>query len=75
MNQNTDLVQLILALLGIIDRGLVAVVEQVTCGNETIAAIVARAAGYENPVALGKRLQFEKRLGHAETGELHQLID
>ena len=75
MNQETDLVQFILALLGIIDGGLVAVVEQVTCCDKAVAAIVARAAGYENSVALGKWLEFEERLGDAETGELHQLID
>lgn len=52
----THLVKLVLALLGIVDGGLVPVVEQVTRSNEAIAAIVARPTCYKNPLAFGQWL-------------------
>jgi hypothetical protein len=45
------LVELVFALLRVVDCGLVAVVEEVAGCDEAIAAVVAGAAGYEDAFA------------------------
>jgi L-serine deaminase len=53
------LVELVFALLRVVDCGLVAVVEEVASCDEAVAAIVAGAAGYEDAFARVEGLEFE----------------
>lgn len=53
------LVKLVLALLGIVDCGLIPVVEEMASRNETITAIVTRTACNEDSSALVEGLKLE----------------
>ena len=75
MSSWTYLVQFVFALLGIVDGGLVSVMEQLTRSNEAIAAIVARSAGDKDSLAFRNWLQFKESLRDAETGQFHELIN
>lgn len=52
----TYLVELIFALLWVVDGRLVAVVKEMASCNETISAIVARTACYEDALAFAEGL-------------------
>jgi hypothetical protein len=53
------LVELVFALLRVVDCGLVAVVEEVAGCDEAIAAVVAGATGYKDAFARVEGLEFE----------------
>jgi hypothetical protein len=55
----TYLIQLVLALLGVVDGRLVPVVEEVPSSNETITTVVAGTTSYQYPLALVQRLKLE----------------
>lgn len=52
-------VEVRLGLLGVVDGGRVAVVEEVTGRDEAVAAVVAGPAGEEDAVSAGEGLEFE----------------
>jgi hypothetical protein len=53
------LVEVVFALLRVVDCGLVAVVEEVASCDEAIAAVVTGAAGYEDTFTRVEGLEFE----------------
>ena len=59
LDSSAYLVQLVLALLRIVNGRLVAVVKQVSSSDEAITTIVARTACYEDTLALAKGLEFK----------------
>jgi hypothetical protein len=55
----THLVQFVLALLRIVDGGLVSVVEEMSCSNKPITTVVTRATGDQNSLPFVQRLKLE----------------
>lgn len=53
------LIKLVLALLRVVDRGLVSIVKQMTCSDKSITPIIARPACHQYSLALVQRLKLE----------------
>lgn len=62
----SHLIQLVLALLRIVDGRLIAVVKQMARSYKAITPIVTRTAGYQYSFALAQRLQLEHCLALAQ---------
>jgi hypothetical protein len=57
--EGAHLIQLILALLGVVHGGLVAVMPQMPSSYQSIPTIVTRTAGDQDPLSLAEWLQLE----------------